>query len=58
MPEQICFCGFRLNRIDQVLYYVDDAICCNAHCLHEATWGAEPIDRDGYLWGLPPEPQD
>jgi hypothetical protein len=29
MHEQVCFCGHRLNQIEQILYYAGDAICCN-----------------------------
>jgi hypothetical protein len=53
MTERVCLCGLRLNRTDRILYYVDDMICCNLHCLNEAINGATPLDRDGYMRGDP-----
>jgi hypothetical protein len=53
MTEQVCFCGLRLNRIEQILYYVGDVVCCNLHCLDQATNGPKPVERDGYMCADP-----
>jgi hypothetical protein len=57
MPEQVCFCGLRLTSIEQILYYVGDAVCCNLDCLEQATNGPKPIDRDGHMYGDVPNPE-
>jgi len=57
MAEQNCYCGVRTIEPQHAAYYVDGAACCTRECYNHAVALATeiPLDKDGFMWGGPPE---
>ena len=56
MAKESCYCGLRVIEIEHASYYVDGAACCSRQCYNEAVVASPTLDKDGFMWGGPPEP--
>ena len=56
MTERPCYCGLRSIKVEHASYHVNGAACCTRQCYNNAVAAAQPFDKDGFMWGGPPEP--